>query len=88
MYWCTPAYPPKDRIIVSPDGVCEAPSTSSFFRTQFSMSEWVRGAGVGKKDNQFHEPLHAIISFHFPLPLKTKLTEAQSFDRTLTHLLF
>lgn len=77
-------------IIVSSDGVSKAPSKQTLFHTHFFTSEWVWKAGDRKKNIQFHKSLHALLclcnlssSFHFPLPLTTKLTEAQRFDQSI-----
>lgn len=74
--------------VVSPDGDYRDPH-------RFSVFDWVRCAGDRKKNNQFHESRHARfylchlpISFHFLLSLKTKLTDAPSFDQSILNLHF
>lgn len=77
-------------IIVSSHGDCKAPSNLALFNIiSSSFTEWEM-LEIKKKNNQFHESFHArlylrnlSISFHFPLSLKTKLTDAQSFDQSI-----
>lgn len=81
-FWCAQGCPMHTSLFLLM-GVCKAPSN-------LVLLHFFWDAGDRKKNNQFHESLHArlylhnlSISFHFPLPLKTKLTEAQSFDQSI-----